>query len=244
MSGKVYLIGAGPGDPELLTVKARKLIDQSDVVLYDSLVGTALIESIPSHIKLIHCGKDVYLADIRQDKINELMVEHAQRGKMVARLKGGDASLFGRLNDETKVLEQHGIDYKVVPGISAGVAAAAALGIPLTDRGVASGVSFVTGHFAPDKTEETINWQSLVNSQHTLVFYMGVARLEHITAQLIEHGMTASTSTTIIENVSTPDQRVTFGELQNIAALAQEKNVKAPAVVIVGEVAGKLRHHG
>lgn len=244
MPGKVYLIGAGPGDPELLTVKARKLIDQSDIVLYDSLVGTALIESISSHIELIHCGKDVYPADIRQDKINELMVEHVQDGKTVARLKGGDASLFGRLNDETQALEQHGIDYEVIPGISAGVAAAAALGIPLTDRDGVSGVSFVTGHFASDKTEETMDWQSLVNSQHTLVFYMSVARLEHIAVQLIEHSMAESTSVVIIEKISTPDQCVTFGELNNIATLAKEKNVKAPAIVIVGEVAGTLRHHG
>ncbi len=244
MSGKVYLIGAGPGDPELLTVKARKLIDQSDVILYDSLVGTALIESIPSHIELIHCGKDVYPAEIRQDKINDLMVKQAQHGKTVARLKGGDASLFGRLNDETEVLEAHQIDYEVIPGISAGVAAAASLGIPLTDRDVASGVSFVTGHFAPEKTEETIDWQSLVNSKHTLIFYMGVAHLEYITTQLIGHGMAGSTSVVILEKVSTPEQRNTFGILENISVLAEENNIKAPAIVIIGEVASKLEHHG
>jgi len=244
MPGKIYLIGAGPGDPELLTVKARKLIDQSDVVLYDSLVGKALIESIPSHVELIHCGKDVYPAEIRQDKINVLMIEHAQLGKTVARLKGGDASLFGRLNDETQALEACNIPYEVIPGISAGVAAAAALTIPLTDRDVASGVSFVTGHFAPDKSEETIDWPSLVNSHHTLIFYMGVAHLEYIEAQLIEHGMESATPVAIIEKVSTPEQRTTSGSLKNIADLAVEKNVQAPAIVIVGKVTGKLRHHG
>lgn len=243
--GKVFLVGAGPGDPELITLKAQKAIQRADVVLYDSLVSDALLQTIPRHVELIHCGKEKYAANTRQDKINALMIKYTQAGKMVLRLKGGDPTLFGLLNEEIACLREHEIPFEIVPGVTSGSAASAALGLSLTDRASAPGATFVAGQLTVENTAAGIDWQNLAQSKNTLVVYMGVETLPRIIGELLKEGKAAQTPVAIVEKATLPAQRITVATLGTIVEMAAAQPVNAPAIVIVGAVLQHMEgNHG
>lgn len=234
--GEVYLIGAGPGDPDLLTLRALQLLQQADVILHDRLVSPAVLDRARREAERVSVGKGAGGCRATQERINELLLDYTRRGLRVARLKGGDPFIFGRGGEEVRVLAQHGIPFTVVPGITAGVAAAAAAAIPLTQRRLAQSVTFATGHFAED---DALDWQALARPRHTVVFYMGVAQLERIAAQLAAAGAPADRPAALVERASLEDQRVLRAPLGELAALARARNVTAPALLIVGDVAAQ-----
>jgi uroporphyrin-III C-methyltransferase/precorrin-2 dehydrogenase/sirohydrochlorin ferrochelatase len=233
--GEVYLIGAGPGDPDLLTLRALQLLQQADVILYDRLVGEAVLDRARRDAQRIFVGKESGERG-QQDRIHALLVDLATRGKRVARLKGGDPFVFGRGGEELEVLQAHGIPYTVVPGITAALGAAAASGLPLTHRRLAQSVTFVSGH-GHEGEGALSDWRFFANPQHTVVFYMGVAQLAHIVARLRAAGAAAEHPVAIIERATLPRQRVLRGALADIAALAAAQQVEPPALLIVGAVA-------
>lgn len=239
---KVYLVGAGPGDPELLTLKARRLIDEADVVLYDQLVGEDIIATLPKRAELISVGKYAGCHTVPQEKINELLVEHAKSGKRVVRLKGGDPYVFGRGGEEAIELARHGIEVEVVPGITSAIAVPASAGIPVTHRECASLVSFVTGHEDPTKDEPSVDWAQLAALGGTLVVLMGVSRLAQNVEALLKGGRSPSTPCAIIERGTRRDMRVITSTLDRIVERAADANVRPPAILVVGEVVG-LREH-
>ncbi|MBC7084928.1 MAG: uroporphyrinogen-III C-methyltransferase [Methanomethylovorans sp.] len=234
--GKVYLVGSGPGDPELLTLKARRLIDNADVVIYDQLPGEAIIASIPKKAEKIDAGKYAGDHTLSQNSINKLMIEKAKEGKTVVRLKGGDPYVFGRGGEEAQELIRAGINFEVVPGITSAISAPAYAGIPVTHREYASMVTFITGHEDPTKNESGIDWEILAKFPGTIVIFMGVKMLENNVNELIKHGKDPSTPVALIERGTRPDQRVTIGTLENIVSLKNERKVKAPAITIIGNV--------
>ncbi|MFB6273937.1 MAG: uroporphyrinogen-III C-methyltransferase [Salinibacter sp.] len=239
--GNVVFVGAGPGDPELLTVKALRALERADVVLYDSLVGPAIVDELPRDAELIPCGKDRFPAKTRQARINELLAARAEAGQAVVRLKGGDPTLFGRLGEEIAHLQAHGVPYEVVPGVTAATAASAIAGIPLTHRDMAGGVTLISGHQAPDKQMDPPTWRALVARRHTLVVYMGVARLGRISEALLMHGLGADTPVAIVERATLPDQRVTVNRLDEIEETAKRADVQPPALIVVGEVVSRSK---
>ncbi|HEY6839200.1 MAG TPA: uroporphyrinogen-III C-methyltransferase, partial [Geobacteraceae bacterium] len=244
LKGYVYLIGAGPGDPGLITVKGRDCIARAEVILYDYLANERLLAYARPDAELIYAGKIGGCHNREQAQINELLVAKAQAGKVVARLKGGDPFIFGRGGEECEALVAAGIPFEVVPGVTAAVAAAAYAGIPLTHRGVATSVSFVTGHESPEKETSQIDWPALSLDGGTLVFYMGVKNLGQITANLVAHGRPPETPVALIRWGTRPEQEVLTGTLATIAELARAASFKAPAITVVGEVVGlreKLR---
>lgn len=234
--GKVYLVGSGPGDPELLTLKARKLIDDADVVIYDQLPGEAILSSIPQKAQKIDAGKYAGDHTLSQDSINKLIVEKAKEGKMVVRLKGGDPYVFGRGGEEAQELIKAGICFEVVPGITSAISAPAYAGIPITHRDHASMVTFITGHEDPTKEESGLDWKTLARFPGTIVILMGVKMLERNVGELIRYGKDPSTPIALIEKGTRPDQRVTVGTLENIVALKNERKIKAPAITVIGDV--------
>lgn len=231
--GEVYLIGAGPGDPDLLTLRALQLLQQADVVLYDRLVPEAVLERARREAQRVFVGKQAG-DSTAQARINELLIGYARQGLRVARLKGGDPFIFGRGGEEMEVLAAHGIPYIVVPGITAALGAAAAAGIPLTHRQLSQSVTFVAGHVLDD---ETLDWAHLASAHQTVVFYMGVAQLARIAGRLQTAGLAESHPVALIERATLPEQRVLRGTLATIAELAREAEVHPPALLIVGEVA-------
>jgi uroporphyrin-III C-methyltransferase/precorrin-2 dehydrogenase/sirohydrochlorin ferrochelatase len=232
-SGEVYLIGSGPGDPDLLTLRALQLLQQADVILYDRLVPDAILERARRDAERIAVGKEV--GDrTQQQRIHQLLLQFAAAGKRVARLKGGDPFVFGRGGEEIELLAAHNIPYIVVPGITAALAAAACAEIPLTHRRLAHSVTFVTGHAVGDTQ---LDWQALAALHHTVVFYMGLAQLPAIVARLRAAGARADHPAAVIERAALPGQRVLRAELQHIAALAAGEQVAPPALLIVGAVA-------
>jgi len=239
---KVYLVGAGPGDPELLTLKARRVIDEADVVLYDQLVGEDIIATLPESAELISVGKHAGCHTVPQERINELLVEHAKMGKRVVRLKGGDPYVFGRGGEEAMELARHGIEVEVVPGITSAIAVPASVGIPITHRECASLVSFVTGHEDPTKDESSVDWRLLAALGGTLVVLMGVSRLAQNVEALLEGGKDPSTPCAIIERGTREDVRVITSTLDKIVERATDANVRPPAILVVGEVV-RLREH-
>ncbi len=232
--GEVWLIGAGPGDPDLLTLRAQQLLQQCDVVLYDRLVPAAVLARVRRDAERIFVGKQPGGHRTTQLRIHELLIEHARRGRRVARLKGGDPMVFARGGEELAALTQAGIPVMVVPGVTAALGAAAAARIPLTHRGAAQSVCFVT---AMGEAAAALDWRALAAPLQTVVFYMGAAQLPQIVARLIEHGAPRERLAAIVEHATLPDQRVIAGTLQRIAALAAAAAVGAPALLIVGEVA-------
>ena len=231
--GEVYLIGAGPGDPDLLTLRALQLLQQADVILYDRLVSEAVLERARRDAQRIFVGKESGERG-QQERIHALLVDLATRGKRVARLKGGDPFVFGRGGEELEVLQAHSIPYTVVPGITAALGAAATSGLPLTHRRLAQSVTFVTGHAHTDAAPD---WHFFANPQHTVVFYMGVAQLPSIVTRLRAAGAQAAHPVAIIERATLPQQRILRGTLADIAALARAQQVQPPALLIVGAVA-------
>jgi len=233
--GEVYLIGAGPGDPDLLTLRAVQLLQQADVVLYDRLVSDAVLDRARRDAQRVFVGKETGGDHhATQARIHELLVQYAKRGLRVARLKGGDPFIFGRGGEEIEALREHGVPYVVVPGITAALGAAAAASIPLTHRRLAQSVTFAAGHALDD---ETLDWRSLGLPHHTVVFYMGVAQMPRIVARLTEAGASPDHPAALIERGSLADQRVIRGTLGNIVELARAHDVQPPALLIVGEVA-------
>ena len=236
--GEVYLIGAGPGDPDLLTLRALQLLQQADVVLFDRLVPAAVLERARREARRIFVGKTHGEGHTAQEEIHELMIRFAREGLKVARLKGGDPFIFGRGGEEVAALAREGIPCLVVPGITAALGAAAGAGIPLTQRGLAQSVTFVTGHLSQD---DSLDWRLLARSQQTLVFYMGVGNLASIVAQLRAAGAPDTLAAALIERATLPEQRVLRGTLAQIAGRGSRAGVSAPALLIVGEVvAGSL----
>lgn len=237
---KVYLIGAGPGDPGLLTVKGREVLSRADAIVYDNLVNLRLLRLARPGAELIYAGKRAGQHSASQEAINALLVRLAQEGKQVARLKGGDPFVFGRGGEEAQALRAAGIDYEVVPGISSAIAAAAYAGIPVTHREYTSSFTVITGHEDPNRPaeESRLDWQGMVRAGGTLVFLMGVGRLAEISARLVEAGMPPTTPAAVVEWGTTWQQKTVSGLLSDIAELVKEAGIKPPALTIVGQVAG------
>ncbi|QYZ78334.1 uroporphyrinogen-III C-methyltransferase [Methanofollis formosanus] len=238
MSGKVTLVGSGPGGLGLLTTRGREAIDAAEVVLYDQLPGEEILSTLPEGAEQIDCGKHGGDHTLEQDEIEALMVERARQGKRVVRLKGGDPFLFGRGGEEMETLRAQGIEVEVVPGITSAIAVPEAVGIPVTHRRFASQVTILTGHEDPTKGESALDWQLLAKSRGTIVVLMGVRNLPKIAAALITNGKDPDTPVAIIERGMRPDQQVTTGPLGEIADRARQRGVKPPAVIVIGEVAG------
>nr|PZN79726.1 MAG: uroporphyrinogen-III C-methyltransferase [Pseudomonadota bacterium] len=233
--GEVYLIGAGPGDPDLLTLRALQLLQQADVVLYDRLVSDAVLERARRDAERIFVGKETGGPHhLTQARIHELLVAYARRGLRVARLKGGDPFVFGRGGEEIEVLAAHGIPFTVVPGITAALGAAASTAIPLTHRTLSHSVTFTTGH-AYDRDEQ--DWRALAASRQTVVFYMGIAQLPQIVSCLLQAGAPASRPAAIIERATLGEQKLLRGTLGTLVGLARAARVEPPALLVVGEVA-------
>src|SRR4051794_1185576 len=233
MTGKVYLVGAGPGDPGLLTLRAKELIEQADVILTDKLVPAEALALARGEV--VDVGKVGGGERVEQEDTNRLLVEHARAGRTVVRLKGGDPFVFGRGGEEAEVCREHGIAFEVVPGVTAGVAAPAYAGIPVTHRGVAGAVAFVTGQEAAGREVE---WEALARFPGTLVFYMGVRRLPQIVEALIEAGRDPAEPAAIVERGTTAEQRVLRGTLGALATTAAAEEVRAPAITVIGRAAG------
>lgn len=234
--GKVYLIGAGPGDPGLITVKAVECIKEADVVVYDYLANKKFLDYAREKAEIIYVGKIGGAHTLPQDKINELIIEKAKKGKIIARLKGGDPFIFGRGGEEAEEIVAAGIDFEVIPGVTAGVAAAAYAGIPLTHRDFTTTVAFITGHEDPTKDESNIYWDKISTGIGTLVFYMGIGNLEPNMKKLMENGRSPDTPVALIRWGTTSQQETLVGNINNIAEKAKAANFKAPAITVVGGV--------
>lgn len=233
MTGKVYLIGAGPGDPELMTLKAARALGTADVILIDELVNRGCLAHARSDARVVEVGKRGGCASTPQEFIERLMVLHARQGKVVARLKGGDPFVFGRGGEEMEALIAAAILVEVIPGITAGIGVPATLGIPVTHRSLARGVTFITAH-TKDGAEP--NWEALVRGGATLVIYMGLARLAHIVEQLATAGMSPAMPACVIANGTLGNQREVVGTLRTLEAAVREKALATPAIVVIGEV--------
>ena len=233
----VYLVGAGPGDPGLLTVRAVELIATADVVLYDRLIPAKALRHARPDAELVYVGKQGGGPQMPQEEIDRLLVEHGRSGRRVVRLKGGDPLVFGRGGEEALVLREAGVEFEIVPGVTAGVAAPAYAGIPVTHRELASGVAFVTGHEDPDKDGSALDWAALARFPGTLVFYMGVRALPRIAERLQAEGRPAAEPVAVIERGTLPGQRTVVATLADVAARAEAERIRAPAVTVVGPVA-------
>ncbi len=233
--GQVILVGAGPGDPELLTIKGRKAIESAEVVVYDRLVGQEIFNLIPENAELINVGKESSNHTVPQEEINQILLKKALEGKRVVRLKGGDPFLFGRGGEELELLSEHGVPFQEIPGITSAIAVPAYAGIPVTHRDCCSSLHIITGHQRAGKTL-SINFDALVQTKGSLVFLMGVSALEEICRGLLNAGMESDMPAAVIEKGTTPSQRPVLATLSTLPQTAKEKNVKSPAIIIVGKV--------
>jgi uroporphyrinogen III methyltransferase/synthase len=234
--GKVYLVGAGPGDPGLITVKGLDCLRHADAVIYDRLVEESLLNEARPEAEKIYVGKADRLHILEQDSINQLLLEKAREGKIVVRLKGGDPFVLGRGGEEAGILTRHGIPFEVVPGVTSASAVPAYAGIPITHREVASSFAVITGHKASDRGEPRISWDKLATGADTLVILMGMRNLGEIVDQLIKHGRSPSTPVAVITQGTTPRQRCLVGTLQDIVDKVEKENLQPPSVVVVGDV--------
>jgi len=238
--GKVYLIGAGPGDPGLISVKGLEYLKRADVVVYDNLVNKRLLRNVRYGAEVIYVGKRPGQHTFDQKLINKLLVEKAAQGKVVVRLKGGDPFIFGRGGEEALALSESGVRFEIIPGITAATAVPAYAGIPVTHRGVTSTVAFITGHETPLKGESHIDWSKISTGIGTLIFFMGVKNLKNIVDNLIRHGRREDTPVAIVRWGTLPEQRVITARLKDIVQIAEKEGIEPPALIIVGEVV-KLR---
>ena len=233
--GFVSLVGAGPGDADLLTIKALRLLTTADVVVYDRLVSADILELIPAGVSRISVAKSPGKHNVPQDQINEIIVNLAKSGRRIVRLKGGDPYMFGRGGEEVLALKQHNIAFEVVPGITAAAGCSAYSGIPLTHRGISRRVQFITAHFNNDEPVD-LNWQSIADPDSTLVIYMGLANLPLVIRSLIEAGLYASTPAAAVQNGTTDTQQRVIAPLDRLYKAIQEQKMKAPVMIIIGEV--------
>ncbi|AQL42845.1 uroporphyrinogen-III C-methyltransferase [Halorientalis sp. IM1011] len=234
--GTVYLVGSGPGDPDLLTVKAKRLLEEADVVLHDKLPGPDIIGMIPEEIRE-DVGKRARGERTSQQYTNERMAELAHEGKTVVRLKGGDSFVFGRGGEEMVYLAKHAVPFEVVPGVTAAIAGPGVAGIPVTHRDYASSVSFVTGHEDPTKEDSAVDWAALADTGGTIVVLMGVGKLPEYTRELREAGMAPDTPVALVERGTWPDQQVATGTLETIVQARDDAGIEPPAVTVIGDVA-------
>lgn len=234
--GKVFICGAGPGDPGLITVRCLELLKGSDIVLYDRLVGKEIISLIPDQIEKIYVGRTAGEPTTNQDNTNVLMVKYANQGKNVLRLKGGDPFIFGRGGEEAEYLLKNDIDYEIIPGITSAIGSAIYSGIPLTHRRYSSSVLIATGHEDPLKKKLSVNWKNISNTVDTIVILMGLENLSKILIQLEEGGLSKKTPVAIIERGTREDQKIIIGNIGNIIKKIKENNVKPPSVIIIGKV--------
>ncbi|WP_253299113.1 uroporphyrinogen-III C-methyltransferase [Paenibacillus barcinonensis] len=232
--GRVSIIGAGPGDPELITVKALKRIQAADVILYDRLVGDALLAEARENALCIYCGKAPGLHSMSQEMIGRILASHAAEGKQVVRLKGGDPFIFGRGGEEALVLASSGIPYEIIPGITSAVGASASSLIPLTHRGAASSFACVTGT-GRDGRVSSVRWDLLAHSVDTLVIYMGISQLPQIQRELLLHGKAGHTPAALIERGTTAEERIVTGTLAELHTLAVTHHITNPALIMIGE---------
>ncbi|HEY3019190.1 MAG TPA: uroporphyrinogen-III C-methyltransferase, partial [Solirubrobacteraceae bacterium] len=235
--GIVYLVGAGPGDPGLLTARALELLATADVVIHDRLIPAGALDGVRPDAEVLYVGKEGGGEQVPQDETNRLLLEHAGAGRSVVRLKGGDPFVFGRGGEEAQLLRAAGIPYEVVPGVTAGVAAPAYAGVPVTQREVASAVAFVTGHEDPAKPETALDWPALAAFPGTLVFYMGVRALPRIAERLVAGGRPEDEPAVVVERGTLPGQRAVQGTLATIAERAAQAGVRPPSITLVGPVA-------
>jgi uroporphyrin-III C-methyltransferase len=236
MTGKVFICGAGPGDPDLLTLKSMKLLKTCKVVLYDRLVGNNIVKLIPDTSKKIYVGREEGDPSFHQDNTNKIMKKYAKKGEKVLRLKGGDPFIFGRGGEEAEFLREHNIQYEIVPGVTSPIASAIYAGIPLTHRQFSSSIAIVTGHEATEKGQASVHWEKLPDAVDTIIIMMGIGQLRRITTRLIRAGMSKDTDVAIIENGATSKQRVVTGTLENIIDLSKKAEIKPPAIIIIGRV--------
>lgn len=233
--GKVYIVGAGPGDVELITLKGLRCIKEADVILYDRLINQELLSYAKPNAKLIFCGKMPNRHAMIQEHINYSLVQYAQQGLTVTRLKGGDPFVFGRGAEEAEVLADHAIPYEIVPGVTSGIAAAAYAGIPVTHRDLSSSFAIVTGHMREGK-DDSIKWESLAKGIDTLAIYMGVGNLPYICSQLLTNGRNGTTPVAVVHMGTYTEQKTVVGTLETIVAIVEEQKIKNPSMIIVGEV--------
>ncbi len=238
-AGEVALVGSGPGDVELLTLRALRFVEQADVTIYDRLVSDEILALLPENTEKFYVGKEQAKHCVPQDKINQLLLEHAKQGKRVLRLKGGDPFIFGRGGEEAEYLLQNGVSCHICPGITAASGCTSYAGIPLTHRGVAQGCTFITGHMQ-NNGQLNLPWQSLVSKQQTVVFYMGINTLDKITEQLIAHGRAPETPAALIRKGTQADQQVFRGKLSELNQLVKKYNITPPTLIIIGEVVDQL----
>ncbi|RAP77851.1 uroporphyrinogen-III C-methyltransferase [Paenibacillus montanisoli] len=234
--GKVYLVGAGPGDPKLITLRGKECIEACDVVVYDRLASPRLLRFLKPGAEKVYVGKLPDRHTMKQEDINQLLVDLALEGKIVCRLKGGDPTVFGRVGEEAELLQQNGIEFDIVPGITSAIAVPAYAGIPVTHRDLASSLSIITGHESPEKLDQSIHWDKVTLATGTLVFLMGVAKIGYIAEQLIKHGKPADTPVALIRWGTRVEQRTVTGTLETIEAIVQAADFKPPAVIVVGDV--------
>jgi len=233
--GFVSLVGAGPGDAELMTVKAVRLLQQADVVVYDRLVSAEILDLIPTGVSRISVGKEVGKHCVPQEQINEIIVNLASAGRTIVRLKGGDPYMFGRGGEEVLALKKHGISFEVVPGITAASGCSSYCGIPLTHRGMSRRVQFITGHLNDDQPLD-LNWKAIADPDSTLVIYMGLSNLPLVAHSLIDAGLPASTPAAAVQNGTTLSQQRVITTLDQLNGAIQQRQMKAPVMIIIGEV--------
>ncbi|MCT7969124.1 uroporphyrinogen-III C-methyltransferase [Laspinema sp. D1] len=234
--GKVYLVGAGPGDPGLLTIKGKTLLECADVVIYDALVSPQILALINPHAEQINAGKRRGRHSLKQDETTQILIEQAQIHAVVVRLKGGDPFVFGRGGEEMEDLIAAGVAVEVVPGVTSGIAAPAYAGIPLTHRGYSSSVTFVTGHETVGKYRPQVNWQAIAQGSETIAVYMGVHNLPYITGELLNAGLSPETPIALIRWGTRPDQEELIGTLETIVQRVEETGFEAPAIAVIGQV--------
>lgn len=233
--GFVSLVGAGPGDADLLTIKALRLIRSADAVVYDRLVSADILELIPAGVSRISVAKSPGKHNVPQDQINEIIVNLAKSGRRIVRLKGGDPYMFGRGGEEVLALKQHNIPFEVVPGVTAAAGCSAYSGIPLTHRGISRRVQFITAHFNNDEPVD-LNWKSIADPESTLVVYMGLANLPLVVRSLIEAGLPASTPAAAVQNGTTDSQQRVIAQLDQLTDAIHKKQMQAPVMIIIGKV--------
>ena len=236
VSGIVYLVGAGPGDPELMTLKALRLIRTCDAIVHDALIPTEILKEANSDCEIFYVGKRAGCKSFLQSEINIMLLKLAREGKNVVRLKGGDPFVFSRGGEEVSFLEDNDVSVEIVPGITSGIAASSYFGIPLTHRDGASSVTFVTGHETSTKREKTVNWRQLANASDSIVIYMGIRNIEFIANELLIGGMKENTKCAVVQEATLKNQKSLITDLSELSDIVKKHNIKPPAIVIIGKI--------